>query len=242
MPMNAQQKITDKIKKALRQSCKDALYFSGDETCLIGAEYLLTVNAAKSIQSLNENFATPYQIYLEHSTQTFATNCTPLVGRDPLKNKVVVRAKNNTDRIGKIDIAIYTERNSSKTPVCAIEVKGFNPSMDNIISDLRRNVEYFSMFSATGKSLISFTVFVALHSYKNTMTDEKEQKNLTKVGKRYEKYIKEVNLPIGIKYKADIFTIRRGTVLDPDDPFIQEMGLQGNEDYHFIGAMICFFT
>jgi len=119
-------------------------------------------------------------------------------------------------------------------------VKGFNPSKDNIIPDLQRNAEYFSVSSATGKSLISFTAFVALHSYKNTMTLEKEQKNLTKVKERYEKYIEGVNLPSGIKCKADIFTIRRGTPPAPDDSFILEMGLSGDEDYHFIGAVICF--
>jgi len=81
MNTNSQQEIIDKLKEALKQSCLDALSFSGDVTRLIDAEYLLTVNAAKSIQSLNQYLATPYLIFLEYSTQMFATSCTPLSGK-----------------------------------------------------------------------------------------------------------------------------------------------------------------
>ena len=242
--MNPQEDITEKLKKALRLSCDDAFYFSDDETHLIDAEYLLTVNAAKSIQELNIYFGTPYKIYLEHETKLFSTACSPLFCKVPANNFLgynsIIRPKKNTSRAGKIDVAVY-KNNSIDIPICAIEVKGFNPSKFNIQQDLVRNAEYFCMSSETGQSQISFTIFAALHSYKNTTSDKKELTNISKLKTRYDKCLNEINLPNGIQHSIDVFTIRRGTLPDLDNQDTIEMGLQGDEDYHFLGALICFY-
>ena len=240
--MNSELDIINKLKESMKASCDEAFYFSDDETQLIDAEYLLTVNAAKAINELNHYFGTPYKICLENDTKKFATACTPLMSKVKAENSLgyesVVRTHNNTRRSGKIDIAIYTVRNSIDIPLCAIEVKGFNPSKSLIIEDLERNAEYFSLSSRTGDSTLPFTVFIALHSYKGVWNDKKEQLNLSKVKERYQSYIDgNINLN-GLSQSVEVFTIRRGILPDPDDIRIQEHGLQGDEDYLFIGAVV----
>ena len=178
--------IIKKLKQALKQSCDDAFLFSDDETRLIDAEYLLTVNAAKAIQELNTYFGTPYRICLENKTQTFCDACTSrfIYKRDHGKKSIGLTKRGfvpDVKRPGEIDIAIYKEKNMEISSYCAIETKGFNPSKRLILMDLNRNLEYFSKHSQTGKSKIEFTIYVALHSYKNTLSDAKEQRNIDKV-------------------------------------------------------------
>ncbi|MAB97234.1 MAG: hypothetical protein CMK71_04080 [Pseudomonadaceae bacterium] len=240
--MPIESKIIEKLKKALHTSCDDAFCFSDDETQLIDAEYLLTVNAAKAIQELNHYMGTPYKIRLEHDTGKFSTACTPLFGKKPANNfighSIVTRSRNNTKRPGKIDIAIYTNSNGIDTPLCAIEVKGFKPSKELVTQDLERNAEYFGFTSRTGNSTLPFAAFIALHSYRHVWSDEKEKKNLIKVENRYKKIIDKNKNLNKLTNNINIFTIRRGTLPAHDDPDIQIMGLQGNEDYHFIGVVI----
>lgn len=223
--------IKKQLKIALSQSCTDAFYFSDDETRLIDAEYLLTVNAAKSIQQLNKCFGSPYKIFLEYYTWRFARDCIfPIL---------YLRGSDfETTRSGKIDIVVYKENLS--VPECAIEVKGFNPSKAKIIDDLVRNLEYFSFRGNTALSQLQRTYFIALHSYKNTMSDEKEVSNLKRLKKRYLNYISMLIMPNSIHYNVEVFTIRRGLVPEPDDLDICEFGLDGTEDYHFVGVIVTF--
>lgn len=172
--MTQQLDIFKKIKKAMHTSCDDALFFSNDETQLINAEYLLTVNIAKAIKELNFYFGTPYKIYLEHDTKQLASASTPFCVIDPLTLRNTIRTKNNTTRSGRVDIAVYNQILWYDTPVCAIEVKGFNPPKHLIVKDLERNSEYFSFTSPTGSSTMPFTFFIALHSFKGVWNDEKE--------------------------------------------------------------------
>ncbi len=235
--MNHEQDIKNKLKESMVTSCDDALFFSDDESKLIDAEYLLTVNAAKAIKELNIYFGDPYNICLENDTQKFATSCTPLmVLTDNLKN--VCRTSKNTQRPGNIDIAVYTDNKGIDTPLCAIEIKGFNPAKPLIIKDLERNAEYFGLTSPTGNSTLPFTFFIALHSYKGVWNYNKENSNILKVEQRYHNYINENNNLNKLVHNVEAFTIRRGVVPDPNDPYIQELGLQGDEDYHFIGVII----
>jgi hypothetical protein len=240
--MNPELEIVKKLKESMRTSCDDALYFSNDETQLIDAEYLLTVNAAKAIKDLNNYFGTPYKIYLENDTRIFATACTPLFGKRKADNflgyRSILRTNNNTNRSGKIDIAVYTEKKGIDVPLCAIEVKGFNPSKSLIIEDLERNAEYFGLVSKTGRSTLPFAIFLSLHAYKGVWDENKEKQNILKVKKRYERYIKENSKLADLSHSVDAFTVRRGVLPDPNDPHIQEHGLQGDEDYHFIGVVL----
>jgi hypothetical protein len=240
--MNSELDIINKLKESMKTSCDDAFYFSDDETQLIDAEYLLTVNAAKSIKELNHYFGSPYRICLENDTKKFASACTPLMTKVKADNflgyKSVIRTPNNTRRSGKIDIAIYTDQNSIDIPLCAIEVKGFNPNKPLIIKDLERNAEYFNLTSRTGDSTLPFAVFIALHSYKGVWSDEKEQSNISKVKNRYQNYIDGNKNLNSLSQSVDVFTIRRGVIPDSNELHIQEHGLQGDEDYLFIGAVV----
>jgi len=127
------------------------------------AEYLLTVNVAKKIKELNTGFGFPYKIRLEYCTKLFATACTLLFGKVPAANflgyKSIVRCSNDTERSGEIDVAVYEKSYGINVPVCAIEVKGFNPAKKGIQQDLKRNAEYFGLISPIGKSILRFTFF-----------------------------------------------------------------------------------
>jgi hypothetical protein len=245
--MSPMKDILSKVKEAMKESCTDTFLFSDDETRLIDAEYLLIVNAAKAIQSLNTYFGSPYRIYLEHNTHAFCKACTPsyTIRKNPKSKwnvgKIVTRGSvSDVGKSGRIDIAVYSENQSDEYPVCAIEVKGFNPAKSVILPDLQRNLEYFTKASRTGASRVRFTVFAALHSYRNTFSDEKEQKNKSKLKRRYDNYLKELNIPKSIAAAVLVFTLNRGLVPDPGDPIVQDDGLQGTEDYHFLGALVVF--
>ncbi|RBW66118.1 hypothetical protein DS893_05935 [Vibrionales bacterium C3R12] len=226
--------IREQLKKALFQSCDDALEFSNDETSLIGAEYLITVNAAKSIQQLNYSLGEPYKIYLEYPTWKVARNTIHYSFKFP-------RASSDTVRSGKVDIAVYNGRRSSLPEcMCVVEVKGFNPSKMKIIDDLGRNLEYFSFGVDSSSFALSQTHFIALHSYKNTMSDNKEQSNLKRIERRYREYLSNLSIPKIVKNNIEVFTIRRGTVPEVNDSYIQEFGLTGSEDYHFMGVVVTF--
>ncbi|WP_426992000.1 hypothetical protein [Methylomonas sp. CM2] len=239
-------KFIDRLKTALNQSCNDARMFSDDDTNLINAEYLITVNIAKSIAAMNKDFGGPYKIHLEHSTKKFSSSCPPLLSKkysnNPFGYTEELRQGNlNTKRAGKIDIAVYTDGHILDKPYCAIEVKGFNPSKAKIIEDLERNLEYFSLAANTGLSELPFSLFAALHSCKNTWCDAKELTNINRITNRYKKYIASLSMPNNTRYNIQVFTIRRGIVPQPDCEYIEMFGLQGNEDYHFIGSIICFY-
>jgi hypothetical protein len=238
-------KFIEKLKNALNQSCDDAFFFLDDETSLIDAEYLLTVNAAKSIRELNNYFGSPYKIYIEHSTEKFSTSCPPLTARVQENNfmgykKILRNGIFDTKRPGKIDVAVYTSQEISEKPHCAIEFKGFNPQKVKIIEDLERNLEYFSFKANTGLSELPFSFFAALHSYKKTFSDKKETSNLKRIERRYKNYLSSLSIPNSVTSNIEVFTIRRGLVPNPNDPDVQMHGLQGDEDYHFIGTIISF--
>jgi hypothetical protein len=55
-----------------------------------------------------------------------------------------LRKLQNTKRNGKIDVVVYRDGGLSGLPVCAIELKGFNPQKSVALQDLKRNGEYFS--------------------------------------------------------------------------------------------------
>jgi len=240
--MSTKEDITGKIKVALRISCDEALYFSGDEAQIIEAEYLITINAAKCIKELNQSLGYPYRIRIEHCTEAFGTACTPLLGKQPADNilghTIVARTKNDTDRPGRIDLAVYKETNGDDAPVCAIEFKGFNPTKERILDDLKRNAEYFSMASPSGSSVIQFTAFAALHRYVGVWNQDKECKNIEKVRGNYEKYINESSDLSHLSHEIDVFTLRHGTAPSVDDPYVLEHGLQGDEDYHYVGVVV----
>lgn len=173
---------------------------------LIDAEYLITVNIAQSLKALNLYLGSPYQILLEHPTKEFATNCTPLI----LKNKpytfnttsqIRSGTYDSNKRSGKIDIAIYDNCTPAygQLPLCAIEVKGFNPSKSSIIKDLERNLSFFEITSNTGNSTLPLAAFATIKLYFNSAKQNKRVNNLNKVKTLYESYLTALAIPASIE-------------------------------------------
>jgi len=77
----------------------------------------------------------PYKVFLEYSTDTFFSDCVPLIQRIKTEKKYSFNYKrrkiHSTKRKGRIDIAVYKDGgglHENMIPFCAIEVKGYNPN------------------------------------------------------------------------------------------------------------------
>lgn len=239
--MGQPKRLLKSVKTGLYTVSWEAYLFSGKEDQLITAEYLITVNIAKSIaKNLSGSPDGDYKVWLEHPTKTIVKDLTPLY-KTLLKAKGILRDPStllpakDTSRPGKADIAIYKETNSGPLPNCVIEVKGFNPSRKRTIDDLSRNLEYFNFTSNTGQSLLQLSMFVAIHSYKNNFQPSLESINAKKLRNRYKGYLKK-GLTLGaLKNKVLVFPLRQG-ILPPD-----EQEPEGDENYMFLGVIVLFY-
>lgn len=227
--MSHAEKIKEKLIEGMRQACVDTLYFTDDASEKVAAEYLLTVNVAKKIATLNYSFGNPYKIYLERKTKKFAGDCIPLFKKVPdksnfIKYRSIVRKKHhNTERNGKIDISVYDNKPQIESPICAIELKGFNPSRTNIIKDLKRNSEYFFLTDDTGDSLIQFTVFGALHSFNRINNTN----SLEALLKKYKNCCSEVSAINQLLVETKHFEISR-------------QSSEHDERHYFVGILVYF--
>lgn len=113
------------IIEGLRATIKDYILLKGldFENQWTKPEYLATVNIAKSISKFNSYPAEKIIIAIEESTEDFSNKCVPEISKDIFNLSF---NDFNTERNGKIDIAVY--KNDGKTALCAIEVKNFNPT------------------------------------------------------------------------------------------------------------------
>lgn len=251
--ISERKRLRSVIKKALKQSCTDAFLFSEDETHLISAEYLLTVNVAKKICAENFGIGVPYKIYLEYPTQKFQRSCVPMFKKG---TKIPYKSEKSKylsfyaeDRPGRIDVAIFSEhikRFGFENPLCSVEVKGFGAPGDKVKADLLRNLNLLNITSNTGKSELPFACFAMPRKYKNKDSaayrkrKEKDARNLMK------KYIRETLQanPFlsmdSIRTSIHSFTIRHGIYPDLDDEYYQIHGLDGSESYHFVGVIVLF--
>lgn len=165
------------VENGLSVACSDTFDFYNFapkyENKLISAEYLVTINVAKSIRKMERNILV---IFLEEKTKVFSSRCTPSIAyiktpENP-RRKGGLRVKSkvlNTTRNGKIDMVIYLKNSDAiqeLSSFCPIELKGFNPSKQKVIKDLQRNIEYLNFETETGRSSVFFTLFAALYSKK----------------------------------------------------------------------------
>ncbi|MFN4865000.1 MAG: hypothetical protein ACK5GZ_01555 [Cyanobium sp.] len=184
--------ICRKIIEGLRTSCDEIVSFTEDHALPVNAEYLLTVNIAKSILTLNSSLGWPLKIYLEYPAQKFLEKCFPLarsVGSSSFSpGQTVFRQSPTIDRPGRTDVAVLRDGQQGCIPVCAIEVKGFNPPKEKVIDDMRRNQEYFADAN-TGRSQLQFAVSAMVRSYKSQISRKAHVRNLLS------KYAHEVQAP-----------------------------------------------
>lgn len=244
--MKYQFEIIEKIKQAMTRSCRDMLEFTDEPSREFNAEYLFTVNAVKSINELNGPDADPFKIYLERSTKTFAQDCIHPVkwGKFKVTPTIFRRKIPNINRPGRVDIAIYYDKPMSRyfgtQPLCAIEIKGFNPQRKVVIEDLKRNLELLRASGETGNSVLQFTIFSALHSFKNFDSPNVENTNLNFVKTRYLKWFSELGALNDVTYQLDVSTISKdlnGRTIEHHEDDI-EVDLQSR--HHFVGVTLIF--
>jgi hypothetical protein len=235
--------MLEAMMKAMRAACNDAFAFTDSLTEEIAAEYLLTVHVARSINELNRTSATSYEIRIECPTRKFATECVPLMKKVPDANftgyRSILRGRLNTLRNGRIDVAVYDGRAPLPSPVCAIELKGFNPSNSTVLTDLRRNAELFSLTAPTGDSTLPLAVFGALHSVRKLGQIDREGENLRSVEDRYRGLLAQVGHRE--RYLADVksFSVRHQSERDGIDAD-GSPDFASDDNHHFIGALVVF--
>lgn len=206
---NWQGQICRKILDGLRAACDDTVLFTEDFSRPIDAEYLASVYVAKKISTLNSGLGFPLKIFLEKSAGEFKATCAPMVKSIPAANftgrELVFRDQPSIDRPGRIDVAVMRDGPVDTIPICAIELKAFNFSRENVVADLQRNTEYFKG-GLTGASRVEFTVLAVIRSYNATASRE------AKARKTFEGYAAAVPPPHNVVASVLVETLRAGTI------------------------------
>lgn len=236
----------DPLVKAMKRACEDMLRFSGEPAKRLNAEYLFTVAVAKEIDGLNGCYGDPYRIHLEKKTREFAKDCLlPVKFGNPLRwEKGVIR--NETPKItrnGRIDIAVYEDISNNgylgHQPICAIELKAFNPARALVLEDLKRNLEYFSIKGNTGNSVLGSTLFGALHAWPKVGTESEEDLKVENLRSTYGKWLSELAKTPNIRKTVTIHQISQdlmGEVID--NGAYQE--INSDAIHNFVGVVVEF--
>ncbi|MDV3434936.1 hypothetical protein R1H25_05665 [Stenotrophomonas sp. C2852] len=236
--------IIKKIEQAMKSACRQTELFTDAIAEPIAAEYLFTVEVAKAIAEHNGPPGDPYVIRVERDAGTFAMDCLKPIARN--KNRkfgermILRRSRPNIGREGRIDVTVYTEKFNSgyggHQPLCAIEVKGFNPAKDLVLEDLRRNLSFLKTSGDTGESVLEFAVFAAFYSYKRTKLKQAiNRENI--LNRQYESYLKEVDEMTGISAEVIILRIsleQHGEVI----PGIEYDEIDLSKKHHIAGAIV----
>jgi len=236
------------LVKAMRCACDDMLRFSGDPAMRLNAEYLFTVAVAKQIDALNHFHGEPYQIYLEKKTRDFAKDCLhPIKFGHPLQrgSASIRKGVPKLTRNGRIDIAIYEDIPNNgflgSQPVCAIELKGFNPAKNLVLKDLRRNLEYFSLAGCTGASVLGSTLFGALHAWPNIGINSEELEKCESLRKKYEGWLSQLPKVPNIHSEVTVHEVRNdleGEVVEEDDYHV----LNADTIHSYVGIVVEFLA
>lgn len=234
------------VEKAMNKTLKDIEVFVDDLTEGVQAEYLFTVNVAKELSTYNDLPGFPYKIRLERKAKNFARECLPKVKRvgSPWKKNSTELLKEipKNYREGKIDLAVYKDNvtlHFSDYPLCAIELKAFNPQKSKIIADLERNLAFLNLKANTGESVLEFTIFAAFHWCKRISIGE-DQKHIENLKQKYEKIFSELSKFTSIKlHEPNIFTLSSslGVVEHVDEETAE---INTSTKHHFSGVIITF--
>jgi hypothetical protein len=243
--MKLVEQIETHIANGMNQACEDMFLFCENESIEFTAEYLLTVNVAKELaKKLNQPTVSNYKIYLERNTRKIATECVPLystMGRDYIHRRQPLYAGfHNTERKGRCDIALYSNKGGNYVPCCIIEVKGFNPIKKNVFEDLKRNSEFFGFSTQTGESHVECTCFASIHSFPRSFSAEEYARDLKGLKDKYEKWNKSVSLPKDVKSKIKIWTVSSCVEtqchLEGD-----QITCSLDDNHHFAGTIVSYY-
>lgn len=234
------------LVKAMKRACDDMLRFSGEPARQINAEYLFTVAVAKQLDGLNGYYGDPYRIYLEKNTRDFALDCLlPVRLGNPLQRRAYRFRKGvpNILRNGRIDVAVYEDIPNNgylgPRPVCAIELKGFNPTRALVLKDLRRNLEYFSIKGNTGGSVLGSALFGALHSWSKVGTQSEEDVKSETLRSKYEGWLSELPMASNLRSAVTVHHVSQdleGEVVDEGDYQV----LNSDTIHNFVGIVVEF--
>ena len=238
--------VIEHVKKGLEGGCQNMLMFTDKPAERVNAEYLFTVNIAQSFGNMLYSDGDPYRIYLEKSRDDFSKDCVPalLEGDARIRRVSVMRGELERPIKGRIDIVVYDNRTIKGyyglIPVCAIEVKGFNPPKALVLCDLKRNLEYFYVRANTGESAIEFTLFVAIE-YSTECDVVGAASRRKDIKEKYEKYVEVLCIGNDVNSVLDVFDVSHdpdGRVYDYEDyvPVINT-----SDRHHYIGVVVCFF-
>jgi len=234
------------IIQAMKRACDDMLRFTGEPAEPLNSEYLFTVAVAKQIDGLNSYYGDPYRIYLEKKTREFSKDCLHPIKFGSALQKGSTKFRKSVpalSRNGRIDIAIYEDIPNNgylgHQPICAIELKGFNPARSLVLKDLRRNLEYFSLQGETGNSVLGSTLFGALHSWSKVDSEHKEDSKLEALKKSYEGWLSELPKASNVRSAVTVHQVSRdlkGEVVDEGDYQV----LNADTIHNFAGIVVEF--
>lgn len=231
------------IFTGLTNACEDAYHFTGEVNSKIRPEYIVTVNVAKGLFTINgrqSGYGYEFILKFEEDTPTFAMACVPQMIADNIFN-MKTRGFQDTDRSGKIDICVYDQ--SGDKPICPIEVKGFCPSKAEVVKDLERNLQLLELIDKeTGASTLEFAFLAALEEHKNCLTEKNIDTGLAKVKAKYEKRLKtfkgklkDIELTVTTKTVAKNLIAAGTSFAGMDDMDIAD---RVAETYHFVGVIM----
>lgn len=236
----------DPLVRAMKRACDDMLRFSGEPAKRLNAEYLFTVAVAKELDGLNGYYGDPYRIYLEKKTRDFARDCLhPIKFGNPLQRGSIKRRTDvpKLSRNGRIDVAVYEDVPNNgylgHQPICAIELKGFNPARTLVLEDLKRNLEYFSVKGNTGGSVLSTALFGALHSWSKVGAQSEEEAKAEELRSKYVGWLSELPKASNIFSSVTVHQIRQdlvGEVVDEEDYQV----LNSDTIHNFVGIVVEF--
>src|ERR1035438_17477 len=233
--------IAEMIQKGIHRAFDDVVTLTEDWAHTLPAEYLLTVDIALAISTLNESHGGvgfPLKTYIEAPTIPFIRHCIPLWPLQNVGQRAKIYAK--VTRKGKIDIAVTHDGMRKAAPTCVIEIKGFGASKREIHKDLVRNADFMALSQLVGEPRLEFTAFVALHKGKAGHVKHK-QRDINEVRRKYDTYLSEVNLASrlpGVCASCSIYTASENLASDG----MNEIQLDDVSEYHhhFIVAIVTF--
>lgn len=236
--------VTAAIKIGMDRACADMYSFTDRQGLAFNAEYLFTVATAKAIDKHNFLPAHAFEVRIEHATRKFARDCLPPFkrGHPMVRGSTLLRGKVSPkiERPGRIDIAVYYEPTHplalGRVPLCAIELKGFDPARALVLQDLRRNLQLMRVVGPTGPSYLKFTSFAALHSVAEPKDTASEHKAILK---KYNKWMAGLPSRNDVVETVETFTVScepDGTVSEE----LEEKVIDTSSRHHFIGVIVTF--
>lgn len=245
--MSQKEEIVAAIKDGMKQACADMYSFTDQPELTFNTEYLFTVAAARAINTHNFVPAHAFEVRIEHSTREFARNCLPVIkrGHPMTKGSTLFRgsASPKIGRPGRIDIAVYHKPPRpaalGRIPLCAIEVKGFNPQRTLVLEDLRRNLQFMRVSGLTGASILKFTAFAALHSASAPMDADAVTAQENAIKGKYRAWMAALGSRDDIIEEIETFTVSwepNGTVSEE----VGELIIDTSTRHHFIGTIVTF--